>query len=140
LFDLTYDPVDYTHNPNEWRVPHLVSVGEARSAAARIAGRAVPDALRFFNRVQTLADLGEAFDEKRRRPYVRFTFENYTQEPLAFAFVLARLGKAEEARGLLKKFIEDMEGDGDHRGEASIRLQRLLAEAEGRTRSKGNQQ
>lgn len=96
-FDLRYDPVDYlernTPEAEAWSVfPASNPVGVVTRDLQRLVALVVPEALRFWGALASVADLPRAFGEKQQRPTVRFGFENYVQEPLAEAFVLAALG------------------------------------------------
>lgn len=96
LFDLNYDPLDYTAETAGW-------VATSAAEIAALLEKTVPLAFGFWT---STADLLAAFAEKERRPFVRFGFHNYVQQGLAYAFTLARAGRTEEARerleGLLK--------------------------------------
>ena len=127
LFDLCYDPVDYTTNAGEWFVPSLWGRSVARKEAARVTREALESALPWFASVNTLADLVREFEAKRQRPFVRFGFDNYVQEPLAYAFILARVGRWADAEAEIIRYLEG----GQLREPIRNRLLQLLREQEG---------
>ena len=121
FLDLSYDPLDYTSNVHEWAVSRFDRLDEVRERAKYVSSRAVADAITFWDRVRTLENAADLFRDWRARPYVRFGFENYVQAPLAFAFVLARLGQADEARAWLERCFRN-----HVRSEAKRKLRGLL--------------
>jgi hypothetical protein len=129
LLDLCYDPVDYTRDAGEWFVPSLEGTSAARKKAARVTRQALELALPWFEGVQTLADLAREFEAKKRRPFVRFGFYNYVQGPLAYAFVLARVGRWTDAEAEISRYLEASRA----REPIRERLLQLLREQRGRT-------
>jgi hypothetical protein len=126
-FDLCYDPVDYTTDVDEWFVDSLMGRSVARKGAARVTRQALELALPWFASVNTLADLVREFEAKKERPFVRFGFYNYVQGPLAYAFVLARVGRWADAEAEIGRYL-----DGGHLREAvKSRLLQLLREQRG---------
>ena len=123
FFDLTYDPLDYT-SVHEWSIYRGDRIDEVRKRSQDVSSRAVADATSFWKRVRTLEDAGDVFKEWESRPYIRFGFENYVQAPLAFAFVLAHLGKTDEAESWLERCLGN-----DVRPEAKPKLRSLLKKA-----------
>ncbi len=96
LLDLRYDPVDYDVQSlpgPRWWDPAVRGVDRSREAARKVLAQAET----FFAGVRTIADLPEAFEAKRRRRNTRFGLLNYVQEPMAYAFTLARLGRQKDA-------------------------------------------
>ena len=98
VFDLSYDPVDYATDVNSWCADTFQAASEFAVAVDRVAEKALPLAKSFWAETATIDGLLKAFEAKRTRPFVRFGLDNYPQQSLAFAFVLARAGKLEEAR------------------------------------------
>jgi hypothetical protein len=99
-FDHCYDPEDY-EVPKRKKPLHISFLGGAETARAdvqRICLEALPEAEAFFATANDLADLPAMFEAKRTRPFVRFGFDNYIQEPMAYAFTLAKLGDERRAR------------------------------------------
>jgi len=45
------------------------------------------------------------FEAKKERPFVRFGFYNYVQGPLAYAFVLARVGRWADAEAEISRYL-----------------------------------
>jgi hypothetical protein len=100
VFDLCYDPWDYELiklTDRRWVIPAMLGLAESRAAATKVQAEVMAESARFFDSVQTIADLPAAFEAKRQRPYLRFGLLNYVQEPLAYAFTLAALGRLTDA-------------------------------------------
>ncbi len=125
LMDLAYDPLDYTRDVDEWSVPRFGSVEEIRIRAAEIAERATSMADVFFARVTAVDDIVGLFEEMRTRPFVRFGFDNYPRNALAYAFTLANVGRWVAAREWLQKYIKS-EGLSQ---ETATQLEELLQSA-----------
>jgi hypothetical protein len=104
-YDLSYDPIDYTRNIGEWTISRYGNENEIIKNAEQIATRAVSEAEMFWGRVHSLSDVADLFEEWRHRKFVRFGFDNYVNAPLAYSFVLARLGRKTEATEWLEKFL-----------------------------------
>jgi hypothetical protein len=106
-YDLTDDPLDVEDIPLEklqidvWHGPAGV-----RDSAQTCTRNAVPRAMKFFQRAKTIQHVADLFEEIRKRPAIRFGFYNYLQQPLAYAFTLAKLGREAEARRELRHFIK----------------------------------
>lgn len=98
LFDLSYDPLDYTSDVGSWSIDTWQSPSDFAAAVDRLAEKCLPMARSFWAGITSVADLLTAFEEKRTRPFVRFGLDNYPQQSLAFAFTLARAGKRDAAR------------------------------------------
>lgn len=95
-----------------------------RRDAARILPVAVREALIWFNTFDA-ANLLPRVEEHRlaERPGGRFTFDNWIQQPLARAFVLAHAGKTKEACAALARWVEASEVSGP----VATKLRALLA-------------
>jgi len=106
LLDLTYDPLDYTLDPNEWRVVRLFGLDYARTTAAAVARDTLRLAGEWFDSVHDLPSLIRCFEQQKAPPAVRFGFYNYVQQPLAFAFTLARANRIDEAEAELARYSE----------------------------------
>jgi hypothetical protein len=104
LYDLSYDPIDYTRTLREWDISRYGKKNEIVRTAEQVADRAVAEAEGFWGRVSSLNDIVDLFEEWRSRQYVRFGFHNYVTAPLSYSFVLARLGRQSEAMEWLKVF------------------------------------
>lgn len=104
IYDLPYDPIDYTRDVGEWSTSRFGKKGEILKKAEQVANRAVTEAENFWRRGSTLADIVSVYEEWRTRRYVRFGFHNYVNAPLSYSFVLARLGRKSEAKEWLKVF------------------------------------
>jgi len=105
--DLSYDPYDYDERP--CKICQFQSVEGMRITTAKLSDEVVTSSSEFFGPVRTVADLPRAFEEKLKRPTLRFGFLNYIQHPMAYAFVLAKCGRPRKARKWLdiaKKYHE----------------------------------
>lgn len=102
--DLSYDPIDYTRDPRPWQISRFDGRAGVAERVKELPRQAVAEAERFWNRVHGVADVAAVFEEWRTRPATRFAFENYDNAPLAFAFVLARLGRRAEAEHWFEQF------------------------------------
>jgi hypothetical protein len=105
--DFVFDPVDFFADwQDKWAISALHGEAGIVRDAARVLPAAVERALGWFS---SFADqnLLDRVEEHRRadRPGRRFGFDNWVQQPLAYAFVLARSGKADEATAVLEKWI-----------------------------------
>jgi hypothetical protein len=103
-FDLFYNPLDYTRNVSEWQITLYGEKKDIIEKAEKVATQSVRDARTYWNRVENLHDIPAMFEEWRTREYIRFGFHNYVDAPLAYSFVLARLGRELEAREWLKVY------------------------------------
>jgi len=125
LMDLAYDPLDYTRDVDEWSVPRFGSVQGIQSRAEDIAARAISKADAFFARATTVEDVVALFEEMRTRPFVRFGFDNYPRNALAYAFTLASVGRWGAAGEWLQKYVTAEE----LRQETASQLEGLLKSA-----------
>lgn len=111
-FDLPYDPIDYTLDVDGWSLSRFDSLDALDTLADALAIRAVADAASFWGRISTVDDVPAVFEEWRTRRAVRFGFQNYVRAPLAYAFVLAHLGRMPEADEWLERYLaHDMRPD-----------------------------
>ena len=93
--DLGCRPIDHETSRarrDEWHTHRFLTPAELVADFTRLADLAVPEAVRWWDRVKDESDLPAAFEERRTRPVVGIPFESYVQEYLAYAFVLARSG------------------------------------------------
>jgi hypothetical protein len=112
LLDLVYDPNDF--DPG-WRqnnavICALYGPDRVRRDAERVLPGAIARALSMFEGVRDLSSV-MAFANWLRtaeRPANRFGFENYTQQPIAYAFLLARTGDPDAAAQVLDRWITDL--------------------------------
>jgi hypothetical protein len=96
VLDLSYDPYDY--EDKIFTISRFASADAVRNAALDLLADVLTRSSEFFDSVRTVADLPRSVEAKRNRPFVRFGFLNYVQEPMAYAFVLAKLGNLDDAR------------------------------------------
>jgi hypothetical protein len=122
ILDLCYDPMDYEMKLNEWSIPSLEGRRIARQEAERQTKMTLDLALPWFDTVIGDVDLVREFEAKKQRPFVRFGFYNYVQGPLAYAVVLARVGRFKDAEAEMGKYCED----GRVREAIKIKLFQLL--------------
>lgn len=105
--DLRYDAFNHELDARAWGVSTLAPDNVITANCLTVAAKTVTAAEAFFARHATVAGLPDAFEEKMRRPFHTFAFENYVQDPLAYAYVLARVGREQEGRERLSTWIED---------------------------------
>ena len=108
ISDLVYDPVDFDADcASRWAINSLHGAGELRRDAERVLPAAVRNARAWLDGAQELASVLERAEWLRTadRPGRRLTFENYVQQPLAYAFLLARSGSPDEALQVLDGWI-----------------------------------
>ena len=109
---------------SDTRLDRFQTVEQLGQNAERLADRAVGAASTYWARVTRPEDIPAMFEEWRSKRAVRFGFDNYLFAPLAYAFVLARLGRMGEAEDWLSRFFRH-----DLRPEAKQTLSRLLNDA-----------
>ena len=124
---LGYDPIDYTRDVHEWSITRLADEAAARDQASAVAARAIPAALGYFATVRDVPDLLAAFEDKRRRPFIRFGFDNYVGEWLPYAYTHAWLHHPVEAREWLEKFLAVERLSDKLRKQLRARLEQMLA-------------
>lgn len=105
ILDLCFDPCDYD-NPFPDLVCSLFGLDVAKASGMKQADYAIPLALGWFHSIQDITDLVREYEAAKQRRAVRFGFYNYVQHPLAFALVLARVGRLEAARAELRRFLQ----------------------------------
>lgn len=103
--DLRYDPIDYTSDPRAWGISTIHGMAAAREQALTISAATTREALRWFAQAVAPKGLLALFEAQRALPAVRFGFENYPQQILALAFVLAREGDLQAARQMLERAL-----------------------------------
>ena len=105
--DLRFDPLDYLHPGSsefrQWTIDSARGAKNARKDIRRITTLVSKHAEGFFARVQSESDLLRSFEREATRKAVRFNFYNYSQQPIAYAFILARIGKLDSAKAELEK-------------------------------------
>src|ERR1022692_2349304 len=74
IFDLCYDPIDYTMSLDDCTISSLAGRDAATDAADRQTQIALDLALPWFASVNDVADLVQEFEAKKQRPFVRFGF------------------------------------------------------------------
>lgn len=110
-FDLACRPID--HEPSdarrrEWYTTLFLAPERLGADLRRLADLAIPEATRWWATVRNEDDLPAAFEARRSLPAIGIPFESYTQEYLAFAFVLARAGDS-RAGGVLEECMTALE-------------------------------
>lgn len=109
VIDLVFDPIDYdaASGPSSWLVSYEPFEGhDLPIRARRLANRTAEACTAFFAPVKSLADLPAEFDRKKTRPFVRFGWDNYVTEPLAYALTLAKLGQLDNAKTMLASWVD----------------------------------
>jgi hypothetical protein len=96
VHDLCHDPLDYVSPTSRHVIAWTLYPNwplSFRKEAAPLAGRALQEAHSFWNGITDLPGVLRRIEEKKAQSFVRFGFSNYTQEPLAEAFVRSALGQ-----------------------------------------------
>lgn len=125
LADLQIDPLD---TPGRYlaSVLEVHGIGSARVVRRRIrhsARLSVRFARAWFSRISDVPSLLPVFEQARRRHVTRFAFDRYPQQPLALAFLLARLGDVQRAH---REFDAWCRAQEDLPSAAEDRLRELL--------------
>jgi hypothetical protein len=106
MFDLVDDPCDTMDVKDRRMAPFPMSTLRGTNfleqAAVASVEASLSQATKIWEQVHSDYDLIGVCEMLRSRQGVRFDFK-YIQQPLAFAFILARVGKVEEARLELPK-------------------------------------
>jgi hypothetical protein len=106
--DLVYDPVDFDAEwESRWAIQSLHGADGVRRDAERVLPGAVRAARGWLDGAVELASVLERAEWLRtaERPGQRFTFENFVQQPLAYAFLLSRSGYRDRAHQELDAWI-----------------------------------
>ncbi len=106
--DLVYDPVDFDAEwQRHWAIDSLHGPDDFRRDAQRILPLAVEKACAWLEGVTSLTSALERAEWLRTadRPGRRFVFVNHVQQPLAYAFLLARGGSPDAALDVLDRWI-----------------------------------
>jgi hypothetical protein len=111
ILDLRYDPIDYSRDGGEWRPNSLEGLSMARKQADNLTHASLDLALPWFQSVSNESDLVQEFENKKQRAFVRFGFENYLQEPLAYAFTMARVGRLLDAEAEIARWVTRVHRD-----------------------------
>jgi hypothetical protein len=114
LFDYRYDPLDINFGSRkkqeEWIISRFDGLKNAKRNAKRSARRAIPLAMRSFSQINNIPDLiklyAESLQSYRSRTPSRFGFFNYSQYPIAYAFLLSRQGKYDEGLAILQEAVK----------------------------------
>jgi hypothetical protein len=106
--DLMYDPFDFDADWERWAINSIYGPARVRTDAERVLPAAVRAALAWFDGVHDIPAALVRADELRtaERPAGRFRFTNYVQQPIAYAFLLARTGSRDAALAELERGIE----------------------------------
>jgi hypothetical protein len=112
--DLVYDPVDFDAR---WReracIDSVHGLEGTLTDAQRVLTVAIQQALEWLDPVRDIASALERAEVFRTaaRPGGRFGFANYVQQPLAYAFLLARNGSRDRALEELDSWIRSRDLD-----------------------------
>jgi hypothetical protein len=111
-FDLKFDPLDIevpgTVGFDQWMIHNIRGKSVARQTAKDV-GRLVAGEIRTtLDEVENNGDLCEAFEAQIARETVRFSFFNYTHQPLAYAFTLLRAGNIAKAELMFDRWNKMM--------------------------------
>ena len=102
--DILCGPRDLFEDSRAWEIQAFQGETGVQRDAARILPRAVALALEWFATFSA-SNLLERIEQHRsaERPANALKFENRTQQPLAYAFLLARAGRMDEAVAVLDR-------------------------------------
>jgi hypothetical protein len=106
--DLVYDPVDLDADWDaRWGISTLHGAERVRADAERVLPAAVRRARDWLDGIHEIPSVLERAEWLRtaRRAGDRFRFEDWVQQPLAHAFLLARTGARERALEVLEHWI-----------------------------------
>lgn len=104
VFDIVVDPLDLILPEHATFMLYKSRKRDSLHATLHEqAPRLVQQAQQTWASVDDLEALARLLRELQARKTVRFAFHNYVQQPLAYAFTLARLGRLDEARTELQK-------------------------------------
>jgi len=115
LADLAYDPVDFDPAwSRRWSISGLEGSAGVRRDAARVLPAAVQAARAWFEGAEDVhgARARAEWLDTADRPGRGFGPDNWVQQRLAYAFLLARTGAADEARVQLDRWIRRGEHEG----------------------------
>ena len=90
----------------EWYVSLLDPLDLFEARAHELATITAKEAVVFLDRITNLNDVANLLAFQRSYPYLGLGFFNHVQPPLAYAFLLARLGRAEDARKAYAEYGE----------------------------------
>jgi hypothetical protein len=109
-FDLRSDPLDYIHPASWafelWIVHNIYGLKSTRQDIKRVTKTTVAESRYFFSRVRTLTELVQAFERQKARKAIRFHFYAYSEQILAYAFTLARVGRLQDALVEFERYLE----------------------------------
>jgi hypothetical protein len=119
--DLTYDPREPALD-----MSYIRGADQVAQKSTDVLRAAVSQAHRFWSSARSISELPQAFEcVKRHLSTSGLGFYNYTQHPVAYAFVLARTGNANAAREELDRFLSSCRSEVTRE-----RLRELLAAAD----------
>jgi hypothetical protein len=124
-FDLSYNPLDYEERVVDWSVDQYTWPDTLESEVHQFAVLVASNASAFLDPLRSVEALLSAFEAKRNRKFIRLRFEDYPQEVLAYAFVLARLGQPERAREAFGTFERSIREFDDYRDMPDASLKEL---------------
>ena len=108
ILDLVYDPVDFDAEwQRHWAIDSLHGPSGFRRDAQRVLPLAVEKACAWLDDVTDITSALQRAEWLRTadRPGRRFAFLNHVQQPLAYAFLLARGGSPEAALDALDGWL-----------------------------------
>jgi len=108
ILDLAYDPIDFEPDAERrWGLGTMHGAKELRRDAERVLPMAIERALSWLADARELPSVLARAEWLRTtdRPGNRFGFENWVQQPLAYAFLLARTGDVEAGLRALDRWI-----------------------------------
>lgn len=108
MLDLVYDPVDFDAEwQRHWAMDSLHGPDGLRRDARRVLPLAVGKACAWLDGITDLTSALRRAEwlQTADRPGRRFAFVNHVQQPLAYAFLLARGGSPDAARDVLDRWV-----------------------------------
>jgi hypothetical protein len=89
---------------DRWYLSLLDSTEVLQAKATALAAQTIAEAIPFFAGIPDLERVREKLAFQRTYPFQRLGFFNHIQPPLAYAFLLARLGRADEATDAYQEY------------------------------------
>jgi hypothetical protein len=87
-----------------WYLTLLDSTEVFQAKTSALAGETIAEAIPFFAGIPDLEQVREKLAFQRTYPFQGLGFFNHIQPPLAYAFLLARLGRANEATNAYQEY------------------------------------
>jgi len=109
----------------DWSVNLLDPLDVFRARSDQLATITAAQAIPFLDRIANLTDVANLLAFQRTYPYLGLGFFNHVQPPLAYSFLLAKLGRVEDARQAYAEYCERI----PRMAEVQPKLDRAFSEA-----------